>query len=184
MEFTLWLCFASLWEDSERKTGFNLRPSLSNEISGLVLPEKLRDMKVLVTWEESFKTMQNRKCTPDNLSPAWKDVHKDLLERQLSLGSDVEQQQMPSTVGIHWLDKGEQSMGSLQNAGSDEWSSTEKHLTIEGKKGSVFSSSAKMIPGEELSKFSCALCFAPRNALSKCAFHPRAASESVRQSSL
>lgn len=66
-----------------------------------MLPEKLRDMKLLVTGEESFKTMQNRKHTPDNLSPAWKDVHKDRLERQLSLGSDVEQQQMPSTVGIH-----------------------------------------------------------------------------------
>lgn len=75
------------------------------------------------------------------------------------------------------MDKAEQSTGSLLNAGSDEWSSTEKHLTIEGKKGLVLSLSAKMIPGEELSKFSCALCFALRNALSKCAFHPRAASE-------
>lgn len=85
------MSFASLWEDTERRTGFNLRPPLSGEISGSVLPEKLRDMKLLVTREESFKTMQNRKRTPDNLSPAWKDAHKDRLERQLSLGSDVEQ---------------------------------------------------------------------------------------------
>lgn len=46
-------------------------------------------MKVLVTLEERFKTMWNRKLIPDNLSPAWKDDDKDLLERQLSLGSDV-----------------------------------------------------------------------------------------------
>lgn len=37
-------------------------------------------MKVFVTNEKSFKTMQNRKYTPGDLSPTWKDSEKDLIE--------------------------------------------------------------------------------------------------------
>lgn len=36
-------------------------------------------MKVFVTSEESFKTMQNRKCTPSDLSPTLEDSEKYLI---------------------------------------------------------------------------------------------------------
>lgn len=53
-----------------------------------MLLEKLKDMKVFVTSQESFKTMYNRKCTPGDLCPALKESERDLMG-------------VPTVTGVH-----------------------------------------------------------------------------------
>lgn len=68
-------------------------------------------MKVFVTSEESFKTMQNRKCTPSDLSPTLEDSEKYLIgmatvtEYGCQTYFLMERQQRLHSVGIQRSDE-------------------------------------------------------------------------------